>query len=108
MSLFRRIPSLWLTLAGVAMALGLILLYSDQGLLRLKRLDQERLKIEQANQALQEDNRRLLVRIDRIKHDPKAIEDEARRKLGLVRPDEIIFQFKSDARPKQPPPAPAR
>jgi cell division protein FtsB len=103
MSVFNKTPALWLTLGAVAVALGLVLLYSNQGLLRLKRLDQERLKIEKANQALEEENRRLLIRIDRTKHDPGTIEDEARRKLGLIKPDEIIFQFKSNKRPAIPP-----
>jgi len=106
MSVFNKTPALWLTLGAVAIALGLVLLYSNQGLLRLKRLDQERQRIERANRALEEENRRLLIRIDRTKRDPGAIEDEARRKLGLVKPDETIFQFKSDKPPPPPPHTP--
>ena len=91
-----------LILGALVAVLGLILVYGDQGLVHLFRLNQDKAKLKAANEELQEKNRRLMMKIDRIKKDPRYIEEEARKKLGLVRPDEKIYRLKDD--PALPPP----
>jgi cell division protein FtsB len=85
-----------LFLLAVVVVLGLILAYSDHGLMRLRELQQKKQKIEADNEKLREENRRLLHQIERIKTDPRYIEDEARKKLGLIRPDETIYRLKEE------------
>ncbi|MBW2092743.1 MAG: septum formation initiator family protein, partial [Deltaproteobacteria bacterium] len=59
------------------------LIYSNRGYLSLKRLEREQIRLEAANEELEEQNRQLMMKIDRIKNDPRHIEDIARKKLGL-------------------------
>ena len=83
-------------LVGLAMIMGLVLVYSDQGLMRLDELRQEQERLTSENDKLREENRRLIRQIERIKSDPRYIEDEARKKLGLVRPDEEIYRLEEE------------
>ena len=85
-----------LLLGALIVCLGLILAYSDQGLMHLFELRQEQAKLQEANEELREENRRLMLKIDRIKKDPRYIEEEARKKLGLIRPDETIYRLKDE------------
>ena len=41
-------------------------------------------------------NLSLYREIDRLKHDPKYIEDVVRRELGLIGKDEVIFKLKKN------------
>ena len=78
------------------MALTLTLLYSNQGIFHLKRLEAEKSKLASANREYKVKNVLLLEKIDRIKKDAQYIEDVARKKLGLVRPNEQIYMLKND------------
>ncbi len=40
---------------------------------------------------LRRENRQLALQADRLRHDPAAIEELARRELGLIRPGEQLF-----------------
>jgi cell division protein FtsB len=94
-------------LAALALLLGLILVYSDNGLIRLHELRLEQKRLELDNEQLREENRRLLRNLERIKSDPRYIEDEARKKLGLVRPDETIYRLQDEPEgPRPEPPQP--
>ncbi|MBU2552070.1 MAG: septum formation initiator family protein, partial [Proteobacteria bacterium] len=87
----------------LALCLGLVLAYSDQGVFRMSTLDAEQNKLRQANDQLREENRRLMLKIERVKKDPRYIEDEARKKLGLIRPDETIYRLGDEADMESPP-----
>ena len=84
---------------GAIGACGLMLFYGDRGLLHLADLESEYQALQQSNADLREQNRRLMLRIDKIKTDPLYIEDEARMKMGLIRPDEVIYQFAEEITP---------
>jgi len=86
-----------LFLGALIFGLGLILLYSDQGFRQLDRLRQEKQNLQEANRELAEENRRLMLQLKRIKEDNLYIEDEARKKLGLIRPDEKVFRLKEES-----------
>ncbi|MBW2621447.1 MAG: septum formation initiator family protein [Deltaproteobacteria bacterium] len=96
MTLFQRRRSVLFLLIFMALAFALTLLYSNQGFFHLRRLEAEKTKLESANQDIKEENKLFLEKIERIKDDPKYIEDVARKKLGLVRPDEQIYRLKKD------------
>ena len=85
-----------LFLGPLIVVLALILLYSDIGIIHLNKLQQERNELIASNKMLEEENRLLMEKIDRIKNDPQYIEDEARKRLGLVRPDEQIFHVNTE------------
>ncbi len=60
------------------------------------------MELEESNRELAEKNRRLMLQIDQIKKDPRYIEDEARKNLGLVRPDETIYRLKEEPETDEP------
>jgi cell division protein FtsB len=66
--------------------------------LQKTELEQKITDLEQANTELREE-------IDALRSDLKAVERIARRELGMVRPDEQIYQFhpqKADSIPQFP------
>jgi len=85
-----------LLVAG-AMALGAGYLpyraYGPDGVARTLRLQRDLDGLEARNRVLQEENQRLRQRVHSLKEDPRAIERVARDELGLVRPEDIVFQF---------------
>jgi cell division protein FtsB len=94
----------WLARAlGVKLARGLLVLgvlsfvfyflavndvvYRGGGLIERKAA------LEAENLFIEEENRQLMARIERLGQDPEFIEDEARRKLRLIKPGEIIYRL---------------
>ena len=69
------------------------LVFGERGLPRLRALRQRLEQIEEENEGLRRDNELLVRRIHALREDPRQIEWIARRELGLVRPDELVFHF---------------
>lgn len=69
------------------------LVFSDRGLPRREALKQRLGEIEEQNEVLRRENQLLSRRIRAIRDDPRQIEWIARRELGLVRPEELVFHF---------------
>ena len=78
-------------LLGLFLMLALIL-FSDNGIVDLIQIRDERDRVIQKNVKLEQENREYYQEIDRLKHDRKYIESIARKELGLVGKDEIIIQ----------------
>ena len=93
MALFGSRKTCVLVLLVLATVLTLTMIYSENGWLNLRELRLQKEQLHAANEELREKNRRLMLRIERIKKDPKYMEDEARKKLGLIRPDETIYRL---------------
>jgi cell division protein FtsB len=66
---------------------------SEAGLVRSSGLAETKIALEAENFRLEEENRQLAIRLERIRNDPGYLEDEARRKLGLVRANETIYRL---------------
>jgi cell division protein FtsB len=75
----------------------------DNGYLATLRAQREHEVLTQALAALQAENERLADETHRLKSDPAALEEAARRELGLMRPGETLVIVK-DARPARPAP----
>ena len=58
----------------------------------LNTLKKERDQLAEKNEQLSHQNLSLSVEIDRLKHDPKYIENIARQELGMVAEDELILK----------------
>jgi cell division protein FtsB len=85
-----------LIVVGVAMGcLLLLVVFGDNGLLELRRLNTTHADLVEVNNGLTQANVHLNRAIDRLQHDPAFVEALARRELGMIRSDELIFQFKS-------------
>jgi cell division protein FtsB len=63
------------------------------GLIRFFQINKELAEIQTANQALYEENQKLQAEIDRLKNDPAYQEEVARKQFGLLKNNEILYDF---------------
>ena len=85
-------------LAVVAIAMChimIVVLFGDNGLIELNRKDATHQRLLEDNARLTQENLKMYRTIDRLENDPAFVESVARHELGMVRPDELIFKFKS-------------
>lgn len=69
-------------------------LFGDRGLIAMLKARQQYRLLEQALVSSRADNERLREDARRLREDPTAIEDIARRELGLIKPGEKLFIVK--------------
>jgi cell division protein FtsB len=72
-----------------------VLVFSPQGLPRLRSLEKELGDVHDENAQLRREIDALKGRVARLRDDPRAIEQIARDNLGLVRQSEVVFQFQT-------------
>jgi cell division protein FtsB len=85
---------------GIFLSITVVLLFSlfffiifgEHGFMDLNTLKKERDQLAEKNEQLSHQNLSLSVEIDRLKHDPKYIENIARQELGMVAEDELILK----------------
>lgn len=65
----------------------------EQGLPRYDALRQELREVEAANERLEREVRDLSREVHALRNDPLAIERIARDELGMIRGNELVFQF---------------
>ncbi len=70
-----------------------VLIFSPEGLPRLRGLERELGSVEEENRSLEREIDELRGRVDRLRDDPRAVEQIARDDLGMVRQSEVVFQF---------------
>ncbi len=74
-------------------SLFLMILFSNKGLFDLNKLKLERDIAVEENIRLKKENIDLYRVIKRLKTDNEYIENIARKELGMIRKDEMIFKF---------------
>jgi cell division protein FtsB len=72
-----------------------VMIFSPQGLPRLRGLEKELGDVDEENAALRREIDSLKGRVARLRDDPGAVERIARDNLGLVRQTEVVFQFQT-------------
>ena len=93
-SRFRLPPSWPLYLLGaLILALALVTVVGERGVLLLWRLRGEKNQLDEQNYRLQLENESLRQRIARIRRDDFYLEKLAREELNLVRPGEVVYRF---------------
>ncbi|MBE0502792.1 MAG: septum formation initiator family protein [Desulfuromonadales bacterium] len=93
-------PNLWLVIATVAgCALLLTILFGGHGLMRWLQYDQDKKALRAELEKIEEQNAQTRREIDSLMHNRKYIESLARRDLGMVKADEIIYQFPNSEKP---------
>lgn len=70
--------------------------FGDRGLLRIYNLNDEKEEMQRRLDELAVENERLKKEIEALKTDRRHLERIARKELGLVKKDEIIFQFPAE------------
>ncbi len=78
----------------IAIILLAWLTFGQHGLLDLYKMQKEKERYLVIIGDLKEKNRLLADEIRRIREDPKYIESVARKELGLIKDNEIIYRFK--------------
>lgn len=74
----------------VSVPLGIL---DEQGLPRYRALKSELAEVERINERLRRDVEQLQRDVDGLRTDPATVERIARDDLGMIRADEILFQF---------------
>jgi cell division protein FtsB len=90
-----------ITLALVFFAMLILLLVvilGDKGWLELRRLQHTHQALIKGNTLLTQENSKMYDTIDRLQNDPEYIENIARRELGMIRSNELIFTFNSKSK----------
>lgn len=89
----RQLPFRAIAAAALLLGMALATVFGERGLVRLFALERDLAAVRAATARLADENRRLSAAILRLRDDPRALEAAARRDLGLVAPDEIVFEF---------------
>ena len=79
------------------------LVFGRDGAASLLALRAERQRLGEEAVALLQQNADLRDRIDRLRTDDRFLESLARRELGFVRPDEIVYRFHRPAKARPAP-----
>ena len=84
---------IFLSIAGLLLfSLLFFIAFGEYGYIDLTVLKTERDQLVEKNELLTKENISLSVEIDRLKNDPKYIENIARQELGMVAEDELILK----------------
>lgn len=78
---------------AVIFSFFLLVIFGDDALLKLNRVKRERSILIKKNEELARENNSMYTEIGRLKHDPEYIENVARRELGMIGKNEIIFKI---------------
>ncbi|HKK01552.1 MAG TPA: septum formation initiator family protein [Desulfuromonadales bacterium] len=93
-----RFTRKYLVVTGLCVALLLgLALFGDKGVLRVIQDQRQKEALTHELSRLKETNAALLKQISALRSDPHYIEGIARRELGMVRKDELVYQFPSHA-----------
>ena len=91
-----RKQRIFLSIAALSLvSLLFFIIFGEHGLIDLNTLKNERSQLAEKSEQLTNKNLTLSVEIDRLKHDPKYIENVARQELGMVGEDELILKPQS-------------
>ena len=84
-------------LVFVTVILVIDAVFGEKGLLALLQARRDFAAVEQALDAARRENADLRDQARRLRNDPTAIEEIARRELGLIKPGETLFIIKERA-----------
>jgi cell division protein FtsB len=84
----------------VVLVLAVVSVVGNRGLIRLYHLRQEQAALEREIDQLGAANAGLAEEVRAMRTDPSRLEAIAREDLGLVKPNELVFEFPSAAAPR--------
>jgi cell division protein FtsB len=98
---------MYLIPAGAILFILFFTVFGERGLLRIYHLSLETKEMQKRAEELKAENEKLKREIEALKTDRRYLESIARKDFGLVRKNEIIYQFHSTARAEPRGPRPA-
>ncbi|HEY6874267.1 MAG TPA: septum formation initiator family protein [Geobacteraceae bacterium] len=93
---------MYLIPAGFILFILFFTVFGERGLLRIYHLSKDRQELQKKAEELKSENDRMKRDIEALKGDRRYLESIARRDFGLVRPNEVIYQFPTSQQPTQP------
>ena len=69
-----------------------LIIFGDNGLVDFVLIKGERDSLIEKNEKLNQENLNMYREIDRLKNDPKFVENVVRQELGVIAKDEVIFK----------------
>jgi cell division protein FtsB len=96
-----RGKGLSLLLVGLILLVWYFSLFGEKGLIKIIQLRRERDRIVADVGRMEEENKKLQEEIKRLREDSRYLESVARRDLGLVKENEILFIFEDEAAAKK-------
>jgi cell division protein FtsB len=88
-------------LIGLILLVWYFALFGEKGVFKIIRLKRERDRIIADVNRMQEENKRLQEEIRRLREDSRYLESVARRDLGLIKENEILFIFEDKEAAKE-------
>lgn len=95
----RRALAYFFLLVGSVLAIDALV--GEKGLLAMLQARQQYRSLEESLANVRAENARLREEARRLREDPDAVEDLARREIGLIKPGERLFIVK-DVAPREP------
>jgi cell division protein FtsB len=86
---------LFIVPAAVILFILFFTVFGERGLLRIYELNREMKELVLRSESLKHENENLKREIEALKSDKRYLESIARRDFGLVRPNEVVYQFPS-------------
>lgn len=86
-----RLPVLMIVSSTVFLSFMLSFFLGQNGILRLRELQQEYDHLMLENHRLALENRKTSLEIDKLRHDPSTVEKIAREELFFVSPQDIVL-----------------
>jgi cell division protein FtsB len=87
-----KLAAILLLVLVVALAIG------NRGLVRVYRMHQTKAALEREIAQLTSSNAALAEEVRALRTDPGRVEAIAREELGLVKPDELVYEFRAAPR----------
>jgi len=84
---------IYLIPAGCIIFILFFTVFGDKGLLRIIELKQDKARIDNRLTDAKADNEKLKLELAALKTDRRYLESIARKDFGLVRSNEVIYQF---------------
>jgi len=84
---------------ALVLFLGFHVIFGANGMVVYTHKRAEYRKLLQEEQQVDEEHAKLEKQVDRMKNDPKAIEEEARNTLGYTKKNEYVYTYDKPAEP---------
>jgi cell division protein FtsB len=84
---------MYLIPAGCIVFILFFTVFGDKGLLRIYELKQDKTRVNSRLNDSKSENEKLKLEISALKTDRRYLESIARKDFGLVRSNEVIYQF---------------
>ncbi|GMR05002.1 MAG: hypothetical protein BMS9Abin23_0926 [Thermodesulfobacteriota bacterium] len=89
---FTNLRSVHIFIA-VIFAIAAFAVFGDKGLIDVYRIKKDSARILKYNSTLEKENRELERKVTHLKKDRRYIIEIARKELGMIRKDEVVYRF---------------